>query len=83
MQRHRDDRLDAAAKASWCQFLGGRIKEKAPTAEAEAADPAGADAYYARCGDWLREHTRDRKRFKLIFEELVTYGFRRNLLGLK
>jgi hypothetical protein len=39
MLRHRDDRFDAAAKASWCQFLGGGIKEKAPTAEAEAADP--------------------------------------------
>jgi hypothetical protein len=83
MLRHRDTRFDAATKASWLEFLAGRIKEKAPPADAEAADPAVADAFYERCGDWLREHTRDQKRFKLIFEELVTYGFRRNLLGLK
>ena len=83
MLRHRDDRFDASAKASWCHFVGGRLKEKAPTAEAESAGPGAADAFYERCGDWLREHTRDHKRFKLIFEELVTYGFRRNLLGLK
>lgn len=83
MLRHRDGRFDASAKASWCHFVGGRLKEKPPTVEAESADPDAADAFYERCGDWLREHTRDHKRFKLIFEELVTYGFRRNLLGLK
>jgi hypothetical protein len=33
--------------------------------------------------DWLRDHTRDRKKFNILFDELVTYGFRRNLLGLK
>ena len=83
MLRHRDERFDEGAKAIWCHFVGGRIKEKPPTEEAESIDPGPADAFYQRCGDWLREHTRDHKKFKLIFEELVTYGFRRNLLGLK
>jgi hypothetical protein len=83
MLRHRDTTFDAAAKTSWREFLAGRIKEKAPGADTEADNPAGADGFYTRCGDWLREHTRDQKKFKLIFEELVTYGFRRNLLGLK
>jgi hypothetical protein len=83
MLRHRDAQFDADGKHRWQEFLGGKIKEKAPTADAELADPREADAFYDRCGDWLREHTRDHKKFKLIFEELVTYGFRRNLLGLK
>jgi hypothetical protein len=29
----------------------------------------------------LRERTRDRKRFRLVFEEVANYGFRRNLWG--
>src|SRR5213076_816958 len=68
MLRHRDARFDAGAKTSWCHFVGGRVKEKPPTAEAEGAEPEAADAFYERCGDWLREHTRDHRKFKLIFE---------------
>ena len=34
-------------------------------------------------GNWLRERTRDKLKFKVLFEENVVYGFRRNLLGLK
>mgnify|MGYP007126061555 CR=1 FL=1 len=83
MLRHRDSRFDAVTKERWCKFLASRLATQAPSAEAEARDPTAADAFYASCGDWLREHTRDRRKFKLIFEELVTYGFRRNLLGLK
>jgi hypothetical protein len=32
---------------------------------------------------WLREHTRDTKKFHILFDENMTYGARRNLLGLK
>jgi hypothetical protein len=31
----------------------------------------------------LRERTRDSSRFRLVFEENVDYGFRRNCLGLR
>jgi hypothetical protein len=31
----------------------------------------------------LRNSTRDQKRFPLVFGELVSYGYRRNLLGLR
>jgi hypothetical protein len=31
----------------------------------------------------LRELTRDKRRFSLIFEENMDYGFRRNCLGLR
>ncbi|GAA2596236.1 hypothetical protein GCM10010435_89270 [Winogradskya consettensis] len=49
-----------------------------PDAAAEAADPAEADAVYAIATAALRERTRDRDRFPLVFAELVAYGFRRN-----
>lgn len=83
MLRYRDDQFDLSVKAKWLAFLATKMGDKAPSAEEEEADVAAADRYYDRCGDWLREHTRDQKKFKLIFEENVTYGFRRNLFGLK
>jgi len=54
-----------------------------PSAQEEADDPAKADAFYGRCGAWLRENTRDTKKFNILFNENVTYGFRRNLFALK
>lgn len=32
---------------------------------------------------WLLNQTRDVKKFHLLFKENITYGFRRNALGLK
>jgi hypothetical protein len=86
MMRYRDDTddtFDRAAKAAMHKFIGGKIGADPPTPESEKADPAAADDFYKRSGNWLREHTRDKKNFKILFEENVTYGFRRNLLGLK
>jgi hypothetical protein len=83
MMRYRDDTFDRVAKAAMHKFVGGKIAADLPTVETEQADPAAADDFYKRCGNWLRENTRDTKKFKILFEENVTYGFRRNLLGLK
>ena len=38
---------------------------------------------YDASSDYLREATRDKDRFNLVFDELVSYGFRRNLWALK
>ena len=54
-----------------------------PTTEDEAANPNHADQVYDACVVSLRERTRDRKRFPLVFEENCSYGFRRNLWGMK
>jgi len=54
-----------------------------PDAEAENADPDGADLLYADAVRDLRELTRDQGSFRLAFEENVSYGFRRNLLGVR
>lgn len=83
MLRHSDTTFDKRTKASWLKFLASKIGGAPPTADEERADAAATDAYYDRCGNWLRENTRDHKKFDLIFEENVTYGFRRNLYGLK
>jgi hypothetical protein len=78
-----DDTFDRAAKAAMHKFLGVNIGAGAPTPESEKVDPAAADDFYRRSGNWLRENTRDKRKFNILFDENVTYGFRRNLLGLK
>jgi hypothetical protein len=54
-----------------------------PDRAAEEADPDAADAAYNQAIIVLRELTRDRKQFNLVWEENVNYGFRRNLWGHK
>ena len=83
MLRYSDTRLDAATKATYLTLLSGKIGSAAPTANDEVTDIAKCDAYYERCGNWLRESTRDTKKFRLLFDENVAYGYRRNLFGLK
>jgi hypothetical protein len=58
-------------------------KLEIPTLNDEVNHPQDANHVYERLTDMLREHTRDRVQFPLVFEEVCNYGFRRNLLGLK
>ena len=54
-----------------------------PTASEEAADPEAADQAYEVATRWLRDNTRNTSEFELVFKENTSYGFRRNLYGLK
>lgn len=81
--RHSDQTLDKKTKERYRTYLAAQLGEKAPTAQAEARDSNGTDGFYGRCGAWLRERTRDKAKFKILFEENMTYGFRRNLYGLR
>jgi hypothetical protein len=83
MLRFADDSFDRTTKARYLSFLAGKIGEAPPAEEQEQRDPATADAFYERCGAWLRENTRNAKKFSILFSENVTYGYRRNLFALK
>jgi hypothetical protein len=83
MRRIGDNTIDAHTKEKYRAFLAGKVKRSAPTAGQEAANQADADSFYEECGIWMRDKTRDAKKFPILFNELVTYGFRRNQLGLK
>ncbi len=83
LQRYRDQRIDIITKQARHVFLAGKLGVTAPSATTEAADPRAADEFYAAGTRWLIEHTRDTVRFSLIFEENMSYGYRRNALGLK
>ena len=82
--RHRDAKLDAHTTSRYHRFLNEHIPEwEAPSETEERDDPGTADARYDSAVRWLLEYTRDHKRFPLVFKENVSYGFRRNLYGLK
>jgi hypothetical protein len=83
MLRHRDQTVDAQTKARMHAVLAARLGEPAPSPQQETADPAAADGFYTRGGTWLRENTRDKKKFDILFNENITYGYRRNLFALK
>jgi hypothetical protein len=71
------------SKDRFRDFLAGQLRQTAPTAIDEQADPARANDFYLSANAWLRDRTRDPRTFSILFGENITYGFRRNLLGLK
>lgn len=83
MFRRSDPTIDAGSKDRYRAFLADKIGAAAPSPAEETADQAAADAFYGQCGNWLRQNTRDTKKFPILFGENITYGFRRNLLGVK
>lgn len=83
MFRRNDLTIDAGSKDRYRSFLSGKLGVGVPSPTEESTNQEAADAFYAQCGVWLRQNTRDTKKFSILFGENVTYGFRRNLLGVK
>ena len=82
--RHCDPRIDPITKARYHMRLVDLVPNTiAPTPDSERDDPVTSDTCYTAWSTHLRNSTRDQKRFHLLFDELVSYGYRRNLLGLR
>jgi hypothetical protein len=82
--RHRDRNIDENTKARYRAFLASQLPSlNLPTPSEEEADGARADRAYESATAWLLTQTRDTKKFGLLFRENISYGFRRNLWGLK
>jgi hypothetical protein len=82
--RHSDRRFDAITKARYHHAMAALVKQaNPPTPEQEREDARAADEVYAAWSNYLRTHTRDQKRFALLFKENINYGYRRNVLGLR
>ena len=81
---HQDNNLDPMTTARYHSFLSKNVPGwRAPNAVEEHEDFEQVSSLYDSAVRWLRENTRDKRRFKLLFKENVSYGFRRNLYGLK
>ena len=78
-----DQTFDNRTKDRYRQFLSERINLSAPSQSEEINEPAKSNEFYDASYAWLRENTRDREKFALLLSENISYGFRRNLFGLK
>lgn len=84
MLRHRDKRLNKLTKERYHSFLSTHIQNIVlPSSEEELNNPETADEVYASANDWLLQTTRGQESAKLIFEENMNYGFRRNFWALR
>ncbi|MBW4473970.1 MAG: hypothetical protein KME45_26890 [Stenomitos rutilans HA7619-LM2] len=84
MLRHSDNRIDTTTKTR----LHNRLSEKVPdlhlpNPDEESNNPQDADLIYNSAVLWLRSNTQDNNKFLRLHEENISYGFRRNLMGLK
>ena len=76
--------LDKRTKERYCQILQKKIKGlNIPTLKEEAQNAANADEIYNSCATYLISKTRDTNKYNLLFKENISYGFRRNLWGMK
>lgn len=80
---HSDSTFPESQKSRYRNFLAEQLMLPAPTAEDEQLQPDKAQEFYMQAFGWLRENTRDTDAFKLLFNENISYGYYRNLLGLK
>src|SRR5580658_465705 len=84
MLRYRDTRLDPITKARYKTFLQGHVPDlHFPDETSERKNPTGADITYHSATRWLLAQTRDKKTFGLLFQQNISYGFRRNCYGLR
>lgn len=81
--RHRDVSIEAPTKLAYHKELQKLAPDLAlPDAAAEAAQPALADDLYRAAVRRLIEKRRDKK-YYLILNDNIAYGFWRNLLGMR
>jgi hypothetical protein len=83
--RHRNGVIDSITKRRYHAFLAAKINAAFPDADQEKLDPEKADEAYQSGARWLLDRTRPEagKQFDLLFRDNITYGFRRNALGVR
>src|SRR5262249_44048998 len=81
--RHRDDRIDPATRARYHAALAALCPDLAmPSAADERSAPPVADDAYRSATKRLIEMRRGPE-YPMLHRENASYGFRRNMLGLK
>lgn len=84
MLRHSDQTIDPITKTRIHKGLTDKISDlQLPSPDDEEENPSQADITYESAVFWLRSKTKNKIKFPRLHEENTSYGFRRNLLGLK
>jgi hypothetical protein len=82
--RYSDKTIDKHTKKRYLNFLELNVQDwVAPTEQDEINDQNSADDKLRSAAKWLIEQARDTKKYRLLFKENISYGFRRNCLGIK
>lgn len=82
--RHSNTIIDQLTKDRYHKILSEKIGNiYIPTKEEEIIDKIKADTIYESCTNYLIAKTRDTEKYNLLFKENISYGFRRNLWGMK
>ena len=82
--RHRCKRISEQQKKRYHEAIKQLVVGvNLPSKREEDDMPSEADEVYEVCTAFLREKTRDKSQFPLVAHENMSYGFRRNLWGMK
>ncbi len=82
--RHCHPRFDSITKMRYHKQLSLLVSgTKKPTPADEKANPSAADEVYSAWSHYLRANARDPKVYPLLFQENISYGYRRNIWGLR
>lgn len=81
--RYSEKYLDDITRKRYFEKLTKLIDKKLPTKDYENKNCDKADELYAASAQFLINNTRDNQKYHMLFSENISYGFRRNLWGLK
>jgi len=82
--RHADRTLDLHTTQRYHRWLEAKVPGlKMASGDSEVNDPYGADSSYVSATNYLREYTRDKAKYPMVYSDNVAYGFARNLLALR
>jgi hypothetical protein len=81
--RHESTVATATQRAHWRRAIERCTGVRMPTEAEEHDDRSGTDDTYALATSQLIEQTRDREAFPLVAAEGKSYGFARNLYGMR
>jgi hypothetical protein len=82
--RHSHPRYDSITKMRYHKQLSLLVSgAKKPSPADEKANPSAADEVYSAWSHYLRANARDIKIYPLLFQENISYGYRRNVWGLR
>lgn len=82
--RYSDNTLDPHTKLRYRECLQKQLPAlNLPSEAGERENLSAADAVYASAVNYLREKTRNRQNYPMVYGDNVAYGFARNLLALR
>jgi len=84
IMRNTDSTLDPITKSRYRKCLASKVNGLVfPEPGANTMEQHDEDKHYKSATNFLREYTRDKKKYPAIYRDNIAYGFSRNLLALK